>query len=122
MNIASLVIGTLVSQILFIITKIVFIEYLNIDSLIIQIVFYVFLIIETTAVVRRMGTLNYVESIFLTAVWFIIGLVVDLIVTTSFTGRDVYAHLYFWATYLFIVLAVLLFHKKIHIEARKGNA
>ena len=92
------------------------------DNWIIVAILFAALVIETIAVVRRMGTLNYFESIFLVVVWFIVSLLVDLVITTMLTGRDVYTTLYFWLTYLVILLAVFLFHKKLHIEARKERS
>lgn len=122
MSITSLVVGTIVSQILFIITKIVFINYLNLDSSIVFWLLFIFLTVETIAVVRRMGVLNLFESLFVSVIWLIISLLVDIVITTTFTGRDVYSHLYFWATYLLIILAVMVFHKKVHVQARKERA
>ncbi len=122
MTIASLLLGTIAAQILFVLTKIFFINSLNIDSWIVIVLFFLALAIETIAVVRRMGTLNYLESIFLIIVWTIIGLIVDFAITTSFTGRDVYTTMYFWMTYLGIILVLLVFHKKLHVQARKANA
>lgn len=121
MTIVSLIIGTIVSQILFATTKVLFITSVNLDSGWMMTVFFVALAAEAIAISRRMGTLNYLEAFFLTAVWLILSLLVDLVITTNFTGRDVYTTLYFWMTYLVIALAVIIFHKKIHVEVRKTN-
>jgi hypothetical protein len=121
MTIASLLLGTIAGQILFVLTKILFINSLNLESLMVMVGFYLILIVETIAVVRRMGVLNYFESIFLIAVWLITSILVDLVITTSYTGRDVYGTLYFWMTYLAIGLAILVFHKKLHVEVRREN-
>lgn len=122
MTIASLLLGTTISQILFVITKVVFLNQLNIDNLGVHIVFQVILAIITIAVVRRMGTLNYIESFFLTAVWFFTLLIVDFIVTATLIGRDMYTTWPYWISYIVILLSLILFHKKLHVQARKHNA
>ncbi len=121
MDIKSLVVGTFISQVLFVFTKVIFLNYLNLENAIISGLFFVLLAVISIAIVRRMGILNLFELIFLLGVWFTISLVVDLLITSSFTGREVYAHLSFWATYLVILLAVFVFHKKSHVEARKAK-
>lgn len=121
MTIFSLLAGTVASQILFVITKLLFIDYLNFDNDIIFWLFFVFIVLETIAVVRRMGILNLFESLFISGLWLVISLLVDLVITTSILGRDVYTHLYFWLVYLVIGLAIMVFHKKAHVEARKAK-
>lgn len=87
-----------------------------------MVIFFVALILETIAVSRRMGTLNYIEAFFLTGVWIVVSLLVDLVITTNFIGKDVYSTMYFWMTYLIIAIALIVFHKKIHVEVRKAAA
>ena len=53
MTIASLLLGTISAQVLFVITKIIFINYLNISSWTVVILFYVALAIITIAISRR---------------------------------------------------------------------
>lgn len=120
MTIASLLIGTFVSQVLFVIAKILFFNSLNMENMGVVIAFYVVLVLITIAVARRMGTLNYFESIFLAIVWLLITLFTDFVVTTAVLGRDVYSSMHWWIGVLIIPLAVFVFHKKLHIEARKG--
>ena len=121
MTITSLLIGTIIGQVLYVITKIVFIDYLNFDSAIIFWLFFILIIVETIAVVRRMGVLNLFESLFLSGVWLVVSLLVDLVITTSVLGRESYSHIYFWLTYVLMVVVIMGFHKKAHIEARKAR-
>lgn len=121
MTIASLLLGTIASQILFVITKVIFIHYLNIDNLMVKIAYFLALIIITIAVVRRMGTINYLESFLLVVVWFVTMVLVDMAVTSFLIGREMYSHLYFYLSYLAVLLAIILFHKALHVEVRKGN-
>lgn len=121
MTIVSLLFGTIAIQVLWVITKIVFIDYLNFDSPIIFWLFFIFITLETIAVVRRVGTLNLFESMFLTGIWLVVALLVDLVITTSVIGRDVYTELFFWLTYVLIIVVTMGFHKKAHVEARKSK-
>lgn len=122
MTIASLLLGTIAAQILFVLTKIFFINSLNIESWVVMIIFFVVISLITIAVSRRMGTLNYFEGFFLIAVWLITSLIVDYVITTAFTGKDVYTTLYWWLSYLVMGVVLLVFHKKLHVEVRKANA
>jgi hypothetical protein len=121
MTIASLVIGTIISQILFVLTKVIFIHYLAIDLLVIKIAFYVALVLITIAVVRRLGTLNYLESILLCIVWFFTSVLVDMAITSFLIGREMYSHVYFYISYLIILIAIMVFHKALHVEVRKSQ-
>jgi hypothetical protein len=122
MTIPSLLLGTFIAQVLFVITKVFFINSLNMDAWAIMVAFFVLLIVETIAVVRRMGTLNYVESFFLSGVWLITLLIVDYIITSRLIDEEIYTSMYYWMTYLVIILSVIFFHKKLHVQVRKANA
>lgn len=119
MTIARFLIGLIVSQILFVITKVIFIQYLNIDSYFFIGAMWVLLSVITIAIVRRMGVLNYFEAFFIAVLWTLASLFLDFVITTSVTGREVYGTKYFWLTYLLIILVVVIFHKKAHVEMRK---
>lgn len=122
MTIGILLIGTIISQILFVITKVFFIHSLNLDSWVIMTGFYAALVVITIAVVRRMGTLNYIESFFLAFVWLITTLVVDYVILTKFVGWDFYHAWYYWLTHVAVIVALITFHKKLHVQVRKANA
>ncbi len=119
MTVGRLLAGIIGSQILFVFAKLFFINYLNIDSIVAQIGLWIVLMLIAIAVVRRMGVLNYLESILIVILWTVIGLFVDFVVTTAMTGRDVYKTWYFWISYILIIVAVMIFHKKVHVETRK---
>jgi hypothetical protein len=122
MTIGSLLFGTLVSQILFVLIKIAFIGSLDLDSWLVWVIFFGALAIAAIATVRRMGVLNYIESFFLVSFWFITSLVVDYVITTKFIGYDIYKTWSYWLTHLVIIVIVILFHKKLHVEVRKAGA
>ena len=122
MTIAGLVLGTLISELLFIATKVLFFHYLNIDNEFVKITFFVIIIIETIVVVRRLGIINYLESFLLMIVWFIAMMIADIAITATLIGRDFYGHLYYWLGNLFVLLAILFFHKALHVEVRRANS
>ncbi len=119
MTIGKFLTGLLVSQVLFVITKIIFISYFNIDSYFFIGMMWLVLSVITIAIVRRMGVLNYFESFFIAVVWTFFSLLLDLAITASVVGRDIYSTWYFWLTYLVIILVAILFHKKNHVHIRR---
>lgn len=121
MTILALLLGTIVSEVLFVLTKVIFINYLDIDNFIVKVSYFVVLIIITTAVIRRMGVINYLECFFTAILWFIVMILVDMSITSYLIGKDMFSHIYFWLSYLAVVLAVILFHKALHVEVRRGN-
>ena len=121
MTIASLLIGTFASQVLFVLIKIFFIGSLDMDNGLIMAAYYAALVLVTIAVVRRMGILNYVESIFLVGVWFFTILIVDYVITASFIGWDIYKIWTYWLSLLVILLSVMIFHKALHVQVRRAN-
>ncbi|HEX3096018.1 MAG TPA: hypothetical protein VHQ20_02770 [Patescibacteria group bacterium] len=122
MSVKSLVVGVIASQILFIATKVLFIHYLNTDNIFVMVAFFVFLILETIAVVRRLGIINYLESFLLVIVWFFAIMICDISFTSYLIGRDMYAHIYYWLANLAILISIILFHKALHVEVRRANA
>lgn len=122
MTIGSFLIGTIVSQILFAILKIVFIGSLNLESWVVTTAFFIALAIVAIATVRRMGILNYIETIFLLGIWILVSLIVDYVVVVSFTSLDIYKTWTYWLTYIVMILAVMLFHKAFHVQVRNANA
>ncbi len=87
----------------------------------IKIAYFLALIIITIAVVRRMGVLNYLESFLIAIVWFVAMILVDMVITSFLIGRDMYTHLYFYLSYLVVLLSIIFFHKALHVQVRKAN-
>ena len=121
MTISSLLIGTFAFQVILALLKIFFIGSLDLDNTVVMSLFFIFIIVVAIATVRRMGILNYIESFFISGVWFITALIVDYVITANFTGFDIYKTWYYWFTFLAVILAVILFHKSLHVEVRKAN-
>ncbi len=122
MTILSFIVGTLISEVIFVATKVLFFHYLNPDNFFVRIVFILLLVVETIAIVRRMGIINYMESFFIIILWLITMMIVDIGITSFLIGRSFYGDIYYWIGNLAILLSVLFFHKAVHVEVRKANA
>lgn len=95
---------------------------LNIESVFIIIFIYLFILLGGIAMVRRIGIINYLESIIIIIVWLIFSLILDVFTFGFSYNLDVYTKPSFYGTYLIIITAVFFFHKKRHIDIRKGGS
>ncbi len=118
MNLQKLVIYTVLSIGLITLTKVLFATALDINNIYIVYVMWLLVAVWAIAFTRRLGVLNYLESIMVLIVWVVTSLILDYIILGTLLGNDVYRHLYLWISYLIIVIAVFLFHKKRHVEIR----
>lgn len=121
MTLDQLVTKTIVLQALLLIVKVIFFRFLNMDLLPILVVYYILTAALGIAVVRRIGAINYFEAFFLIIVWLVLGLVTDYYIVAAMAGREALRDIHYWITYGVIILSILLFHKKVHVEVRKGN-
>lgn len=112
---------TLLLQVLFVATKVIFFGFLNVDLLAILIIYYLVLAAMSIAIVRRMGALNYFEAFFTMGLWLVLSLLTDFLLTANLAGKDIYNDGHFWWSYAIVLLVILIFHKKVHVEVRKGN-
>ncbi|HMR55400.1 MAG TPA: hypothetical protein PKD34_02300 [Candidatus Doudnabacteria bacterium] len=117
---AQLILKTLFMQVFLIIIKIIFFGYLNISLLPILIIYYLLLAAAAIALIRRFGPINYFEAFLAMFLWAVISLASDLIITSLIIGREVYSDWHFWLSYAVVLLAMLIFHKKQHVEIRKA--
>lgn len=107
-------------QVLLVMIKIVFFGFLNIELLAILIIYYLLLVASSIALIRRFGPINYFEAIFAMVLWLIISLITDYVITSAVTGKEVFSDWHFWISYAVVLLAMLIFHKKQHVEIRKA--
>lgn len=117
---AQLIIKTATLQALLVILKIIFFGYLNIELLAILIIYYLLLSACSIALVRRFGPINYFEAFLVIILWLIISLATDYYITATVVGGEVFADIHFWISYAVVLLAILIFHKKQHVEMRKA--
>lgn len=116
----QLISKTVLMQLFLVIIKIIFFGFLNIELLSILIVYYLLLAAFAIALVRRFGPLNYFEAFLAMGLWLILSLVMDYLITASIIGREVFSDYHFWISYAVVLLAILIFHKKQHVEMRKA--
>lgn len=102
--------------------KLVLYSFLNNESLLIISAVYFFVLLCTIAFVRRLGVINYLESLVVIVFWLLFSLTLDLFVVGLWVGLDPYTTLWFWLFYPFCMLILFLMHKKRHIDIRKGGA
>ncbi len=121
MKLDQLVIKTAIVQVLLMITKIIFFKYLNLEFLPILILYYVVLAAVCIAIVRRLGALNYFEAILLTIIWLVLNILLDLLITQAIINKGVFGNGHFWISYLVMPIVLFIFHKKVHVEARKAS-
>jgi hypothetical protein len=122
MTFTTLVIFTFLEIVLTTIAKLVFIQVLDIDNIYITYLFWLIILVVTIANTRRLGVLNYLESFLIMGLWLFLALLFDMIVVAAVAGVDIYKHMYLWVSYLIIIGAVFLFHKKRHVELRNQMA
>ena len=101
--------------------KLFFYRFLNTESVIILIVIYLLLMVLTIASVRRVGIINYLESIVVMVFWLGFGLIFDLFAIGLGYGLEPYTHITFWLMYPLLLLTIFLFHKKRHVDIRRGG-
>ena len=86
-----------------------------------HLIYWVLVIIVAVVLVRSLGVINYFEGIFTAFLWFIVGIISDLIILTALIGYGMYKEWQFWVGYLLMALAVFFFHRKRHVEIRKQH-
>lgn len=101
--------------------KLIFYRFLNTESIIILLVVYLLLMVLTIASVRRVGIINYLESIVVIVFWLGFGLIFDIFAIGLGYGLEPYTHITFWLMYPLLVLTIFLFHKKRHVDIRRGG-
>lgn len=121
MTIASLLIGTFTSQVILVLLKVFFFRSLDLGNNLVIALFYFAFVIVTIAIVRRLGILNYIESIFLSAVWLITSLLVDVVITATVVGYDMYQTWTYWLSLLVMIIVIISLHKKQHVQVRKAS-
>lgn len=119
MTINQLLLKTIYMQVFLIIIKIIFFGYLNINLMAILVVYYLLLAAAAIALIRRFGVVNYFEVFLAMILWLILSLISDIVITSKIVGADVYKDFHFWLSYVVVLLAMLLFHKKMHVVARQ---
>ncbi|MBI5530180.1 MAG: hypothetical protein HY918_01635 [Candidatus Doudnabacteria bacterium] len=83
-----------------------------------EIAYWVLTAAVVAALSRRFGVLNYLEAFFLATVWSLGDALMDLLITSIYTGLGIFYTRAYWFGFLFLALGIILFHKKRHIHVR----
>ena len=102
--------------------KLLFLNVLNLDNFLFQVLFGFFVVVFSLALSRRLGVINYLEALFTAFTWFFIAFVLDFIILSRLLGIGLFSHWLLWASYILLILSVVFFHKKRHIHIRKEQA
>jgi hypothetical protein len=86
-----------------------------------QFVYFAATAILAALFIRTVGIMNYLEAIFIAAVWLVFDFLVDSLVVYPLTGNRIFYLASFWLGYLFFLLFVFTLHKKRHIAIRRGE-
>jgi hypothetical protein len=90
------------------------------SSLTIQhLVYYLIIAVVIVALFRRFGIITYIETLFALFFYIIASLFLDLVITTNYTGLNLFKDYSYWIGYVVLFLAAMFFHKKRHIYLRK---
>lgn len=114
--------GILLTTVL-VILKIIFFGYFTwAGSIQLHILYWLVVWILAIALVRRLGFITMLEAVVVMVLWLIIQLIGDGAVATPMLGWRVLVDPSFALGYLFMPLAIFLFHKKRHVERRQQAA
>ncbi len=102
--------------------KAVFLNILNLDSVLLQMFFGFLVFVISMACARRLGVINYLEGALVTTIWTLGLLFFDFFVLRIILGIFVFSKTVLWLGYGLTAVAIFLFHKKRHIEIRKELA
>lgn len=98
---------------------VVFDKYLNLNSSINNYVLWFVIVVFTTACVRRLGVINFLEGILTACVWLFFRMFFDILVTAPLLGLGIYKTVQLWVSYALIVVVIFFLHKKRHVHIRK---
>ena len=75
--------------------------------------------IVTVYLVRRLGIINFFEAFLVIGLWVAGDVLLDAMLTASFSSTRIFSQLYFWGGYGFMAVFIFFMHKKRHIHIRK---
>lgn len=110
----------LVQLVLFVFLKIQFYNHFDYQDGSSQLMYWAIIAVATTILVRAIGVLNYLEAIYTAIFWFVPGLIVDLIVTSVWTGLAIFSSGFLWIGYCVMMFFVFATHKRRHVHIKKG--
>lgn len=88
------------------------------NSLVSDSVYFFLIAVVAAAMVRRFGIINYLEGLFVMIFWFLVDACLDLLITAFILGLGMFLKWQLWVGYFVMMLVVLAFHKKRHVQIR----
>ncbi len=76
----------------------------------------------TLACVRRLGVINILEAAMVAGLWFVGILFADFVVFIQVAGVSMFKSWHLWGGYGVVIIAILFFHKKRHVQIRRELA
>lgn len=73
------------------------------------------------ALIRRIGIINYFEAMYVILIWVVGDLLIDLIVTSNYTGTSIFSSSVYWSGIVALAAGSFFLHKKRHVAIRKGE-
>ncbi len=122
MTVDRFIVLSFIHWLLLFILKLFYFNSLFGSQLFADIVFLVLTAAVAAAVVRRFGHISFLEVIFCSIMWVGGDLLLDLLVTSNFTGAGMFKFWQLWVSYAVLFLALIFFHKKRHIYIRREQA
>lgn len=120
MTIKKFIIFTILQWLLLAFLKVEFLENQLLANKGLQdVVYWLLTAVVVSALVRRLGVLNFLEAFFVAVVWSVLDLLSDLVVTSGFTGLEIFRQWQYWVGCGILALSVIFFHKKRHIKIRE---
>jgi len=109
----------LIFSLLIALGKVFYLDFLDNSDGLVKILYLLYMAVIGTATIRRLGPINYLECFLVMGVWCIFGILGDILVTAFISGIKVYTTWFLWIGYPTAMIAQLLFHKKVHMIAKK---
>ncbi|MCL5666803.1 MAG: hypothetical protein M1383_03470 [Patescibacteria group bacterium] len=122
MTFKKLAIYTFWQLFLLIALKVLFFKYWGFNNSLFSFYYWIAVMVITAAAVRRLGVINFLESMFVAIFWFLLDLFFDLLITSLFTGFALFSYYQFWTGYFVFLVMIFLAHKKRHIAIRHEQA
>lgn len=114
--------GLLLTAVL-VILKIIFFGYFTwTESFNSHVLYWLVVWVLSTALVRRLGVITMLEAVVVMVLWLILELIGDSAIAGPLVGWRILIDPNFALGYLFMPLAIFLFHKKRHVVRREQMA
>lgn len=104
------------------VVKVLFVNVWGLEDPVFEYVYWLLIGVVSIALVRRLGYINFLEAMLVAGFWFLIGLVLDFVITSPIVGFLIAGRWQVWVGYVVMMLAIFFFHKKRHIQVRQEQA